>query len=190
MQTKKTLIIDDKKENIDAYKKAIKQYFPELNATYAYSEKEGLYLLDERHKYDLVITDRVMEDEFSGYKIIDKSIDYRIPAFMITEYQHGGKISSVSPVVLASNDFGEYNYYGAKNDPETLNKLIQKIFNNNSEGIYNVILFGTINKAIERYDKFVGQKQSKEMSELIDLYKEPLFELIHQGGSYLDYKKN
>jgi DNA-binding NtrC family response regulator len=187
MEKKRILILDDKKENINAYKATLKENYPEFKPTYAYSEKEGLYLLDKKQKYDLVITDRIMEDEFSGHRIIDKCIDNLIPAFMITEWDHSGKLSSISPV-LTEESFGEYMYRGAKKDPETIYGLMQKIFETNSSRIYTHILFKTIGKALEQYDNFVGER-SEEVNKLIDRYKEPLFAKIHKGNEYLEQKK-
>ncbi len=179
------LILDDKQENIDAYKKAIKGYYPYANVTYAYSEKEGLKLI-KKENYDVIITDRVMEDEYSGHRIIDKSIDYGIPAFMITEYHHGGTISSISPVIVNEVP-GVYQYYGPKKSPETLNQLLSQIFKQETDMIETRILFKTTDLAIERYKKYT-EKQIWDMDDLLDYYKEILLEATYKGKEYLDQK--
>jgi hypothetical protein len=105
---------------------------------------------------------------------------------MITEHQHGGTISSISPVLV--NELpGVYQYSGPKKNPETLNQLLSQVFKQETDMIETRILSNTIDLAIERYEKCT-KKQIYDMNDLLDYYKEILLEATYKGKEYLNQK--
>ncbi|MFZ2626788.1 MAG: response regulator [Candidatus Moraniibacteriota bacterium] len=166
MKKKKILIVDDKKENIDAAKVAIARAGL-LRVAYASSTKEAIDTIITAYEtdktfFDLVISDLEMEKSSSGIEVAVKSAKYLAIPFIATErngapgFKYGeghGPNTSIEPI--------KKGFHGKKFDPN----IWEQIFH----GIEEVCLkppYKQILESLGSYKKFVG-KPSDEIGKLI-----------------------
>jgi len=175
---KRILVADDREENISSYK----QIFKDVQDTcvdYVYSGKDAIDSI-KKNSYDLVLTDKNMENEYSGYDVVYESLQKNIPVYLITTYDHTKNHTEISPS-LVDGDIKLYRTNGIKDDVQTLKTIFDYLYTSKTFEIMKGVINGTIKYCEEQNKEKFEEAKIDFTYDIIDLL-EPKSKYFEQRG--------
>ena len=156
----KVLVVDDRKENIEAAKIAFSDL--NLNVVYASSAKEAMGIIEEKAFFDLVISDLEMEEKESGKDVVKRGWEYLTPSFIATGRKYESERTDNHGADTFIPKIGIV--IGKKNNPMVWRNIYKKIVDH-----IDGKSFKEIRESLDNYRKFV-EKPSAQIGELIGYF--------------------
>lgn len=153
------LIVDDKEENRKAFKKAVREIFPDKKVLEASSAKKAKEVIAENSDaIDFVLSDMQMEEDVSGFYVAFEAWSWFIPAVVVTAGDHHGAYVTAS--VLCNSEIGEHNLSikpATKDDAEVWKSIIRGTEKRNGPSIQAALYVRSKEKGKSLYSRDAGE---------------------------------